>query len=57
MTEKEKLKKVALDIAIERLKAQMIKDKVSNSDDWKKAYLHKVDIHNQSLNRSEQCLN
>ena len=57
MAEREKLKKVALDIAIERLKAQIAKDKVSNSDDWKKAYLHKVDIHNQSLNRSEQCLN
>ena len=57
MTEKEKLKKVALDIAIERLKAQIAKDKVNNSGDWKKAYLHKVDIHNQSLNRSEQCLN
>ena len=57
MPEKEKLKKVALDIAIERLKAQIAKDKVNNSGDWKKAYLHKVDIHNQSLNRSEQCLN
>lgn len=57
MAEREKLKKVALDIAIERLKAQIAKDKVNNSGDWKKAYLHKVDIHNQSLNRSEQCLN
>lgn len=45
MTDKEKL-----DEAINRLKDQMAKDKQSN--DWKKAYLNKLDIHKQSLNRT-----
>jgi len=50
MTDKEKL-----DEAIEQLKSQMAKDK--QTSDWKKAYLNKLDIHKQSLNRSVTCLN
>jgi len=50
MTDKEKL-----DEAIEQLKSQMAKDK--QASDWKKAYLNKLDIHKQSLNRSVTCLN
>ena len=45
MTDKEKL-----DEAINRLKDQLSKDK--QKDDWKKAYLNKLDIHKQSLNRT-----
>lgn len=52
MTDKARLEKVALDIAIEKLKKQMENDKLNNSEDWKKAYLHKVDLYKQSLNRS-----
>lgn len=41
--------KQRLDDAIERLKQQMAKPK---QDDWKKAYLHKVNLHKQSLNKT-----
>ena len=41
--------KQRLDDAIEHLKHQMAKPK---QDDWKKAYLHKVNLHKQSLNKT-----
>ena len=43
MTDKEKL-----DEAIQKLRVQLSNQKVKN--DWKKAYLNKIDIHKQSLN-------
>lgn len=45
MTDKEKL-----DEAVQRLKQQLSLN--SKKADWKKAYLNKVDLHKQSLNRT-----
>lgn len=42
--------KARLDEAVQKLKQQMSSDK--QKDDWKKAYLHKVNLHRQSLNRT-----
>lgn len=44
--------KERLDEAVQRLREQLAKDKINKSDDWKKAYLHKVNLKKQSLNRT-----
>ena len=45
---------VQLDFAVEQFKSQMAKSKQNKSDDWKKAYLNRIDKQKQSLNKSEQ---
>lgn len=47
--------KERLDDAIEQLKRQMAKDKQKN--DWKKAYLHGIAYHKQSINSEKYRLN
>lgn len=48
---------VQLDFAVEQFKHQMAKSKQDKSNDWKKAYLNKVNKQTQSINRSISCLN
>ena len=50
MTEQDR-NKIRLDEAVQKLKSQMASDQ-ANKDDWKKAYLHKINLHKQSLNRT-----
>lgn len=47
MTDQERL-----DEAVQRLKSQMASTQKVD-DDWKKAYLHRLNIRAQSLNRME----
>ena len=49
MTEQDS-NKARLDEAVQRLKQQLSLS--SKKADWKKAYLNKLDIHKQSLNRT-----
>lgn len=45
---------VQLDFAVEQFKSQMAKSKQNKSDDWKKAYLHKVDKHTITTNNERE---